>query len=68
MTPRMEKLFAELKGAGLDAVAINPGPTLTYLSGLRFHLMERPVVMFLAAGRNPAIVLPELEMQKVKKT
>ena len=66
MTPRMEKLFAELKGAGLDAVAINPGPTLTYLSGLRFHLMERPVVMFLAAGRNPAIVLPELEMQKVK--
>ena len=66
MTPRMEKLFAELKRAGLDAVAINPGPTLTYLSGLRFHLMERPVVMFFAPGRNPVIVLPELELQKVK--
>jgi Xaa-Pro dipeptidase len=66
MTPsRFDKLSASLSTSGLDAVILNPGPTLTYLTGLHFHLMERPVVLFFAAGKNPALVLPELEMQKV---
>lgn len=62
---RFDKLTAALSAAGLDAVILNPGPTLTYLTGLRFHLMERPVVLFFAAEKSPALVLPELEMQKV---
>jgi Xaa-Pro dipeptidase len=49
----------------LDAVILNPGPTLTHLTGLRFHLMERPVVLLFAKDQSPAIVLPELELQKV---
>jgi Xaa-Pro dipeptidase len=64
-TPRFDKLTASLSTFGLDAVILNPGPTLTYLTGLHFHLMERPVVLFFAAGKTPALVLPELEMQKV---
>jgi Xaa-Pro dipeptidase len=67
MTPRLGKLYIELEKAGLHAIALNPGPSLTYLSGLHFHLMERPVVMFFSPGRNPAIVLPELELQKTKQ-
>jgi Xaa-Pro dipeptidase len=67
MTPRLEKLYAAMQAAGLDAVALNPGPTLTYLTGLAFHLMERPVVMFFVPGQNPALVLPELEMLKVQE-
>lgn len=63
--PRLERLIALLRTSGLDAVALNPGPTLTYLTGLHFHLMERPVVLLVAAGQTPAIVLPELEMPKV---
>ncbi|HXF86112.1 MAG TPA: Xaa-Pro peptidase family protein [Anaerolineales bacterium] len=63
--PRFDKLNASLRASGLDAVILNPGPTLTYLSGLRFHLMERPVVLFFAKDQDPAIVLPELELQKV---
>ena len=62
---RLEKLDASLRTSGLDAVALNPGPTLTYLTGLHFHLMERPVVLMVAQGQDPAIVLPELEMLKV---
>jgi Xaa-Pro dipeptidase len=62
---RLEKLMAALGLAGLDAVALNPGPTLTYLTGLRFHLMERPVVLLVAPGKDPVIVLPELETPKV---
>ncbi len=66
MPSRLEKLTDSLQASGLDAVALNPGPTLKYLTGLSFHLMERPVVVFVAAGQDPAIVLPELEMLKLE--
>src|SRR5512134_3368128 len=62
---RLDKLNASLRTSDLDAVILNPGPTLTHLTGLRFHLMERPVVLMFARDQEPAIVLPELELQKV---
>ena len=62
---RLDKLNASLQTSGLDAVILNPGPTLTHLTGLHFHLMERPVVLMFAKDQEPAIVLPELELQKV---
>ncbi len=64
-TSRFDKLNASLQASGLDAVILNPGPTLTYLSGLHFHLMERPIVLLYAKDQDPAVVLPELELQKV---
>jgi Xaa-Pro dipeptidase len=63
--PRFDKLHASLRTSDLDAVILNPGSTLTYLTGLRFHLMERPVVLLFAKDQVPAIVMPELELQKV---
>ncbi len=62
---RFDNLNASLRTSGLDAVILNPGPTLTHLTGLRFHLMERPVVLLFGKDQTPAIVLPELELQKV---
>ena len=64
-TVRLEKLKASFRTSGLDAVALNPGPTLTYLTGAHFHLMERPVVLLVAPDQDPALILPELEMLKV---
>lgn len=64
--PQRLARFAELlTAAGLDAAALNPGPSLAYLTGLRFHLMERPVVLVVSPGKEPALILPELEMAKV---
>ncbi|GAB4430538.1 MAG: aminopeptidase P family protein [Anaerolineales bacterium] len=63
---RLEKLNASLRTSGLPAVALNPGPTLTYLTGLHFHLMERPVVLLIAEGQDPVIVIPQLEMLKLE--
>ena len=37
MTSRFDRLNASLHQSDLDAVILNPGPTLTYLSGLVFH-------------------------------
>src|ERR1044071_4145180 len=63
--PRFDQLNEALRTSDLDAVILNPGPTLTHLTGLQFHLMERPVVLLFAKDQDPAIVLPELELQKV---
>lgn len=65
-TPRLSKLNESLHSSGLEALALNPSPSLVYLTGLHFHLMERPVVVFFTTDRAPVIVLPELEMLKVK--
>lgn len=62
---RLDRLSASLSTSNLDAVILNPGPTLKYLTGLNFHLMERPVVLFVSPGKDPVLVLPELELPKV---
>ncbi len=65
MHPRQRRLQEALQHAQLDALALNPGPSLVYLTGLHFHLMERPVVAFFTATGQQAIVLPRLEAPKV---
>jgi Xaa-Pro dipeptidase len=64
-TTRIDKLGGLLNAAGLDALVVNAGPSLVYLTGLHFHLSERPVVAIFPAVGPPAIVLPELEVQKL---
>jgi Xaa-Pro dipeptidase len=65
-TSRLKKLTAALPHAGLDALALNPGASLVYLTGLHFHLMERPTVAVFSASAPPVVILPELELLKVK--
>ncbi len=68
MTPaRLTHLSATLRTSGLDALALNPSPSLVYLTGLHFHLMERPTVVIFSADQPPVIILPELEMLKVRE-
>lgn len=62
---RHARLTESLSQHGLDALALNPGPTLTYLTGLHFHLMERPVTALFPLGKPPVIILPQLETAKL---
>jgi Xaa-Pro dipeptidase len=62
---RQAKLQQILKLAGLDSLILNPGPSLVYLTGLHFHLSERPVLVIFTPASHPVIVLPELEQQKL---
>jgi Xaa-Pro dipeptidase len=62
---RQERLARAISSAGIKALALNPSPTLVYLTGLHFHLMERPVVVTFVPGEAPVIVMPELEVGKV---
>ena len=61
---RQKRLAQAMLTAGLDALAFNPSPSLTYLTGLHFHLMERPVVFLCTSNDTPLLVLPELEAGK----
>lgn len=66
LSARHARLRTALAGAGLDALAVNPGPSLVYLTGLHFHLSERPVVAFFPREGTPTLVLPALEAQKIE--
>lgn len=62
---RQTKLQKALQESNYNALILNPSPSLIYLTGLHFHLSERPVLLaFLPEGEN-VIILPELETAKV---
>jgi Xaa-Pro dipeptidase len=63
---RQNQLYKTMQSAGFDALVINPGPTMVYLTGLHFHLSERPVVVLFVPDSVPAVIFPELEMIKIK--
>lgn len=64
---RLSRLYALMHDHPLDALALNPGQTLTYLTGLQFHLMERPTLLLLAPPQDAVMVLPELEAGKLSQ-
>ena len=63
---RHTTLSKKLRHSGFDVLALNPGPSLTYLTGLHFHLTERPIVLLFIPDKQPCIILPELEAAKLK--
>lgn len=62
---RIEHLKELMNRHKIDTIALNPGPTMTYLTGLEFHLMERPTVMLYQKGHKPFMILPRLESVKM---
>jgi Xaa-Pro dipeptidase len=64
---RHAKLAVALHNSGLDALILNPGPTLVYLTGLEFHLMERPVIGIFRPHSPLVLILPELESGKITR-
>jgi Xaa-Pro dipeptidase len=62
---RINKVHDALSRSNLDALVLNPGASQVYVSGLHFHLMERPVILIIRKGGTQAIILPELELQKL---
>lgn len=63
---RQTKLNAMLEASNLESLILNAGPSFTYMTGLHFHLSERPVLVFFVRDAVPLIVLPELEQEKLK--
>jgi Xaa-Pro dipeptidase len=66
MTDRLHKLQTLLAANAADAFAINPGSMMTYLTGINFHLSERPVVLIIPPTGGPAIIVPEFEKEQLQ--
>lgn len=63
---RLQRLTSALSQASLDCVAAIAGPNLYYLTGMSFHLSERPTVGFFPRAGDPVIVAGILEESKIK--
>ena len=62
---RLQRLRAALAAARLDCAAAIAGPNLYYLTGLSFHLSERPTVGFFPVSGDPVLVAGSLEESKI---
>ena len=60
----LERIRDIMAHHSFDGLAIVPGPNMEYLTGSKFHLSERPVVLFIEKG-NSTFILPELESPKI---
>jgi Xaa-Pro dipeptidase len=58
---RLERLRAGLRRSGLRGVVVVPGPNLTYLTGARSLMLERPFMLLVPVEGEPHLVAPELE-------
>ena len=58
---RLDRLLSAMHREGLDAAAIVPGANFYFLTGVHFHLMERPTVLFVLADGSKHAVIPSLE-------
>ena len=65
---RRQRLADITKSSGLGAIAFVPGANFSYLSGLHFHLMERPTLLFVTADNQIVAIIPELEREKWTQT
>ena len=62
---RAASLAAE---AGLDAIIVGPGPDLQYLVGVEGDTIERLTALVLGPGVTPTVVVPRMELAKVRTT
>jgi Xaa-Pro dipeptidase len=63
---RLTRMVQTMQAEKFDAVVLNPSPNLYYLTGLSFHLMERPVIGLFTPDQKPLLILPELERPKAE--
>ena len=62
---RLQRLRTAMAQAKFDCIAAGAGPNLFYLTGLSFHLSERPTTGFFPLTGDPLIVAGSLEESKV---
>ncbi|WP_374689627.1 M24 family metallopeptidase [Promineifilum sp.] len=63
---RLRRLTEQIAAHGLDGLALMPGPNLLYVSGIHTHVSERPILLFIPADDEPAIIIPTLEAMKAR--
>lgn len=64
---RVAGVASALKASGLDALVLEPGPNMLYLSGVRWGRSERPFLCMLRADGTQAWVCPAFEKRSASE-
>jgi Xaa-Pro dipeptidase len=64
---RIAKLQSAMKEFGLEAVVLEPGPAMMYLTGVRWGKSERTFAVVLPAQGGPVWVLPGFEEMRARE-
>jgi Xaa-Pro dipeptidase len=64
---RISKLQEAMKEFGLQAVVLEPGPAMQYLTGVRWGRSERTFAVVLTQKGDPAYVLPGFEEMRARE-
>jgi Xaa-Pro dipeptidase len=64
---RIEKAQEAMKEFGLGAIVLEPGPAMTYLTGVRWGKSERSFLVVIPAKGEPAWVLPGFEEMRARE-
>lgn len=65
---RLERVCALMRDHKIQALAVNAGSDLKYLTGLDFHLSERPAILILTLQGEAAFIFPEFEKDKAAQS
>lgn len=65
---RLDRAASLAADAGLDAIIVGPGPDLQYLVGVEGDTIERLTALVLGPGLAPTIIVPRMELAKVRTT
>jgi Xaa-Pro aminopeptidase len=65
---RLDRASDLAADAGLDAIVVGPGPDLQYLLGVEGDTIERLTALVLGPGIRPTVVVPRMELAKVRST
>src|SRR5438270_2506913 len=64
---RIARLQAAMKEFGLQAIVLEPGPGMLYLTGVRWGKSERAFAVVLPAKGDPVWVLPGFEEMRARE-
>jgi len=64
---RMAKLQDAMKEFGLQAIVLEPGPAMMYLTGVRWGKSERTFAVVLPAKGDPVWVVPGFEEMRARE-
>jgi len=66
MMRRFQNLIKWMEEKKIECVALNAGQSLRYLTGLDFHVSERPAILLVSSSSNSAFFFPEFESEKLR--
>ena len=67
VSDRIKKLQEAMKEFGFQAIVLEPGPAMMYLTGVRWGRSERSFLLVIPQKGEPAFVLPGFEESRARE-